>query len=86
MINKDPDHGYQVHVQVPGSDIAGQASLDWLRAPKVNSTSGVTLGGQSFGSQTSSGTLGAPQTQPVLSVAGSYTVDVPAASAVLLTQ
>jgi hypothetical protein len=86
MINKSTSVGYQVRVQVPGSDIAGQASLDSLRAPKVSSTTGVTLGGQSFGNQTSSGTLGAPKTQPVLSVAGSYTVDVPAASAVLLTQ
>jgi hypothetical protein len=86
MINKSTSVGYQVRVQVPGSDIAGQASLDSLRAPKVSSTTGVTLGGQSFGNQTSSGTLGAPKTQPVLSVAGSYTVPVPAASAVLLTQ
>jgi hypothetical protein len=86
MINKDTAHGYQVQVQVPGSDISGQASLDWLQAPKVSSTSGVTLGGQSFGDQTTSGTLAAPQTQPVLSVAGAYTVDVPPARAVLLTQ
>jgi hypothetical protein len=86
MINKDTARGYQVHVQVPGSDIAGQASVDRLQAPHVNSTSGVTLGGQSFGNETTSGTLGAPQTQPVLSVAGSYTVDLPAASAVLMTQ
>jgi hypothetical protein len=86
MINKSTSAGYQVHVQVPGSDIAGQASLDWLQAPKVSSTGGVTLGGQSFGNQTTSGTLGSPQTQPALSVAGSYTVDVPPARAVLLTQ
>jgi len=45
----------------------------------------VTLGAQTFGPQSTSGTLAKPQTQPVLSVAG-YTVDVPAASAVLLTQ
>lgn len=86
MINKDSAHGYEVHVQVPGSDIAGQASLDWLEAPAVSSTNGVTLGGQSFGDRTTSGILGAPHTQPVLSVGGSYTVDVPPASAALLTQ
>jgi hypothetical protein len=85
-INKDPANGYQVQIQVPGSDISGQASLDWLQAPHVNSTSGVTLGGQTFGQETTTGTLGQPQTQPVLSVAGAYSFQVPPASAVLLTQ
>jgi hypothetical protein len=86
LINKDTTNPYQVRLQVPGADIAGQASLEYLRAPSVSSTSGVTLGAQTFGAQTATGTLAKPQTKPVLSVAGSYTVDVPAASAVLLTQ
>lgn len=86
LINKDTAHDYQVRLQVPGSDIAGQASLESLRAPSAASTSGVTLGGQTFGDQTTTGTLGSRQTQPVLSVAGSYTVTVPSASAVLLSQ
>ncbi len=87
LINKDPTDAYQVRLQVPGSDTIGQASVERLQAPGPSSTVGVTLGGQTFGAETRTGTLpGPPQTQPVLSVAGSYTVDVPPASAALLTQ
>jgi hypothetical protein len=83
MINKDPSNAYQVQVQVPN---AGLASLDYLQAPSVSSTSGVTLGGQTFGNETTSGTLPPPHTLPAISVGGYYSVNVPAASAVLLTQ
>lgn len=86
VINKDPSNDYDVQLQVPGAQMAGQASLEWLNAPSVNSTDGVTLGGQTFGDSTSSGILGSPQLQPVMSVGGSYEVQVPAASAVLLRQ
>ena len=47
---------------------------------------GAEIGGQTFGDRTTSGTLPPPQWQPVLSVGGSYPVDVPAGSAVLLRQ
>jgi Glycosyl hydrolase family 79 C-terminal beta domain len=86
MINKDPLDAYQVQVQVPNANIAGRASLEYLQAPGVSSTSGVTLGGQTFGTVTTTGSLPPPQTQPALAVGSSYTVNVPAASAVLLTQ
>ncbi len=86
VINKDPSNDYQVQLQVPGAEMAGQASLDWLKAPSVSSTNGVTLGGRTFGDSSTSGTLPPPQWQPVLSVGGSYPIDVPAASAVLLRQ
>jgi alpha-L-arabinofuranosidase len=86
VINKDPSNDYQVQLQVPGAEMAGQASLEWLKAPSVSATNGVTLGGRTFGDSTSSGTLDPPQLQPVLSVGGSYPITVPAASAVLLRQ
>lgn len=86
LINKDTTNAYQVQVQVPNSSLAGQASLEYLEAPSVSSTSGVTLGGQTFGSETTTGSLAAPQTQPAFPVAGAYTINVPPASAVLLTQ
>jgi hypothetical protein len=86
MINKDVTNAYQVQVQVPNANVVGRASLEYLTAPAVNSTSGVTLGGQTFGPETTSGSLPAPQTQPALAVGSTYTVNVPAASAVLLTQ
>jgi hypothetical protein len=86
LINKDPLDAYQVQVQVPNANIAGRASLEYLQAPAVDSTSGVTLGGQTFGTATTTGSLPPPQTQPALAVGSSYTVNVPAAGAVLLTQ
>ncbi len=83
LINKDPVNAYDVQVQVPNANLA---SLNYLQAPSVSSTSGVTLGGQSFGSSTTTGTLPPQQTSTALAVAGVYTVHVPVASAVLLTQ
>jgi len=53
LINKDTSNDYLVQIQVPG---ASSASLEYLQAPAVNSTSGVTLGGQTFGTRTTSGT------------------------------
>ena len=51
----------------------------------MSSTDGVTLGGQTFGDETTTGTLGAPTTTPVAPLAGTYTVPLPAGSAALLT-
>jgi hypothetical protein len=84
IINKDPDNVQTVQVSVPRS--GGPASLDWLRAPSVLATSGVTLGSQSFGSATRSGLLKPAETTPITAVGGSYTVQLPPGSAVLLTQ
>jgi hypothetical protein len=83
VINKDPADDYQVQLQLPGASFA---SLEYLQAPAVSSTDGVTLGGQTFGDQTTSGTLPPPHTLPALSIGGYYSVDVPAASALLLRQ
>ncbi len=84
VINKDPATDYVVQVQVSGT--AGPASLLWLQAPSVTSTNGVTLGGRSFGNETRTGSLGPEQTQPIQPVLGTYTIHMPPASAVLLTQ
>jgi hypothetical protein len=86
LINKDPSADYQVQLQVPGADPLHSASLERLAAPGLGSTNGVTLGGQSFGDATTSGILPPPQTQPALAFNGSYAVDLPPGSAVLLTQ
>jgi hypothetical protein len=85
LINKDPTTSYTVQVQVPG--FTSEAQLERLEAPTVFSTNGVTLGGQTFGDQTTTGTMaGSPQTEPVAPVLGQYTVTLPPASAALLTQ
>jgi hypothetical protein len=69
----------------------GPAKIERLRASSAYATGGVTLGGESFGtetrfgSQTSTGLLAAPKPQSVTPRAGAYAVTMPAASAALLT-
>ena len=75
-----------VELPVKEPDAGGKASLESLRAPAASSVSGVTLGGRTFGTAARSGTLGSMRTTPTQATAGSYTISVPAASAVMLTQ
>jgi hypothetical protein len=56
-----------------------------LRAPHADTTAGVTIGGQSFGTTTSTGSLaGAPQSFVPRSVQGSFVVRLPPATATLV--
>ncbi len=85
LINDDTTTDHVVSLQTPGD--ASGATLEWLQAPSITATSGVTLGGQSFGNETSTGTLPGPvATTNVAPASGSYSIDLPPASAVLLTQ
>ncbi len=85
LINKDPANTYTVQVQLPGAQ--SEASLETLQAPSVTATTGVTLGGQTFGPETTTGTLPGPEsTTPVDPVQGTYSVELPPASAALLTK
>jgi hypothetical protein len=85
LINKDATAEHSVQLQLPGAE-AG-ASLEWLQAPSVDSTSGVTLGGQTFGAQTTTGAFPGPvTTTPVYPALGYYSIDLPPASAVMLTR
>ncbi len=62
------------------------AQITQLLAPSVSATSGITLGGQTFGADTSTGVLaGTPATTSVAPSAGAYGVIVPPASAEMLT-
>jgi hypothetical protein len=73
-------------VTVRALSAAASATLERLTAPAVTSKSGVTLGGQTFGPETSTGMLaGTPQTTSVAPVGGAYHITLPAASAALLT-
>jgi len=64
----------------------GAGTLERLQAPRLTSRGGVTLGGQSFGSGTSTGLLaGKARTQPVDGTGGQYVFRVPGGSAALLT-
>jgi Glycosyl hydrolase family 79 C-terminal beta domain len=84
VINKDTVNPQTVQLAVPGA--GGRASLDWLRAPSVIATSGVTLGSQSYGAETRTGLLKPAVTTPIVATGGVYTIELPAASAVMLTQ
>lgn len=83
LINKG-SQPRQVELQLPPS--SAPAKLEWLRAPGASATRGVTLGGQSFGAETSTGALGAQHAQPVSQLFGSYSIELPPASAALLTR
>ena len=50
LINEDPSAEHDVSLQLPGA--SGTGSLETLAAPSLSSTSGVTLGGQTYGSET----------------------------------
>jgi hypothetical protein len=84
IINKDPINAQTAQISVPGS--GGPATLDWLRAPSILATAGVTLGSQSFGSATRTGLLQPAELLPITAVGGRYSVELPPGSAVLLTQ
>jgi hypothetical protein len=84
VINKDLTSDHTVDLQLPGTPISG--ALETLQAPAVSSTDGVTLGGQTFGDETTTGTLpAAPAAAAVSATSGVFSLDVPAASAELLT-
>jgi len=62
------------------------ATLERLRAPRLSSTSGVTLGGQSFGADTKTGRLAGRTTVAKLGAShGRYEFTLPAESAALVT-
>jgi Glycosyl hydrolase family 79 C-terminal beta domain len=62
------------------------ATLERLRAPRLTSTTGVTLGGRSFGPSTTTGRLAGHSTGAKLTARnGQYVFTLPADSAALLT-
>ncbi len=64
----------------------GPAALELLRAPRLTSTSGVTLGGQSFGTRTTTGRLAGRSGVAKLTPShGQYEFTLPAESAALVT-
>jgi hypothetical protein len=84
VINKHLAKSQFLRVKVPGA--TGTAEVEQLRAPSVHATGGVTLGGQTFGAETSTGVLAGPALhQTVTSADGGYPITVAAASATMLT-
>lgn len=84
LINDNIGHPQNVTVRVPGRVRAG--TLERLQAPGIRSTSGVTIGGRTFGSETTTGRLsGRAHLDKLAASAGTFQVRLPAASAALLT-
>ena len=83
VLTNDSGTPHDVAVRMSGK--FKSSTLARLTAPTPSSTSGVTLGGQSFGAQTSTGRLaGRRDDTSVASEQGRYVVSLPATSAAML--
>jgi Glycosyl hydrolase family 79 C-terminal beta domain len=84
LINEDAERSHTVAVRIPA--LHGTATLARLLASGLSATTGVTLGGQTYGSATVTGTLAGHSTVVAVRKTGAgYVVTVPAASAAMLT-
>lgn len=84
LINDSLTAEHSVVVHLPKR--ARTALLERLTAPSAEATTGVTIGGQSFGSETPTGTLtGRFKTVHLRRVHGQYVVRMPAASAAMVS-
>jgi hypothetical protein len=84
VINKNPAKTRRVVLRVPGGGAAGRVQR--LVGPSITATSGVTLAGQSYGNATTDGRLrGKLRNERVARRAGAFRVDMPPASAALVT-
>lgn len=84
LINKHLRRGETVRLRLPAG--YGRAGVQQLRAPSVMASSRITLGGQGFGSETTTGRLsGTARLATLAPAGGTYVVRLPAASATLLT-
>jgi hypothetical protein len=84
LINKGLRAGRTVGVRAPAGT-SGTPTLAWMRAPGIRSRRGITIGGQTFGHQTFTGSLVAPTKSPLPATGGEYRLKLPPASAAVLT-
>ncbi len=85
LINKDPSAAVSVHLQLPGN--GSPVTAESLSAPALSATKGVALGGQTYGTSTNTGKLaGQPSTNHIGPLLGTYSVPLPAGSAIMLTR
>jgi len=84
LINDYTAQSRTIDVKIAGA--TGAATLERLRAPGVTAKTGVTIGGQSFGTATTTGLPSGRSGVASLTPAnGTYVVKMPPASAALLT-
>jgi hypothetical protein len=84
LVNESRFRGRLVAVKVPPAT-PGRVSIERMQAPSVSATGGVSLGGRSYGRETSTGALPPLRTTAASGGAGTYVVKLPRASAALLT-
>ena len=82
LINKDQTAQGVVNISLSG---LGSALVTRLIAPSYQSTSGVTIGGQTFDGSLDGTIQGTAQSEAVTPVGGVYSVAVSPTSAALLT-
>jgi Glycosyl hydrolase family 79 C-terminal beta domain len=84
LINEDTAGSHAVTVHIAGA--RGPGTLERLHGPSLSARTGVTLGGQSFGTDTATGTLAGHSTLAMVAgTNGGYVVRLPRASAAMLT-
>jgi hypothetical protein len=84
LINEYTVQSRTVTVRIPGARTA--ATVEQLRGKGISATTGVTLGGQTFGSATATGTLSGRSTVTTVRPGhGAYIVKLPRASAAMIT-
>jgi hypothetical protein len=85
LINKSTLQPAEVQLTLPAA--GGAVTSEALSAPSAAATGGVTIAGQAFPPNTSTGTLSGTLRAPVVAPSqGSYDVYVPAAGALMLTR
>jgi hypothetical protein len=85
LINDSLTDAKTIQVSPPGGAV-NPAILERLSAPSAEATDGVTLAGQTFGAETTTGTLTGPfDPEHVDPANGRYAVQLPAASAAMLS-
>jgi Glycosyl hydrolase family 79 C-terminal beta domain len=84
LVNESPSNGQRVSLSPPAG--AGtSATVLRMRAPSVSAQGHVSIGGASFGPETSTGVLPPAQAQPATAKRGLYTIPMPPGSAALVT-
>ncbi len=83
LLNKDTVLGGKARIQL--SSLRTIGALTRLRAPTVDATGGVTLAGQTFDGTVDGLPIGPYTSEQVMPQNGSYSLDLPPASAAMLT-
>jgi hypothetical protein len=84
LVNESPSATRRVSLRMPPGT-HGTAQVTRLMASSVYARTGVRWGGQGYGTATTTGRLGAPETQTLTPRAGAYTLSLPHGSEALVT-